>query len=44
MIAGYFPIATSKALKHIAVDEGLSLQEVMADAFTLYLKAKRDAQ
>ena len=41
MIAGYFPIATSKALKHIAVDEGQSLQEVMADAFTMYLKAKQ---
>ena len=41
LIAGYFPLETSKALKHIAVDEGLTLQQVMADAFTLYLKSKR---
>ena len=41
LIAGYFPVATSKALKHVAVDEGLSLQQVMADAFMQYLKSRR---
>lgn len=43
MIAGYFPSSMRKQLKHIAIDEGLSLQQVMADAFTMYLKTKRAA-
>lgn len=40
LIAGYFPDDIRKALKHISVDEGLTLQQVMADAFALYLKSK----
>lgn len=40
LIAGYFPPETQKALKHISVDEGLTLQQIMADAFALYLATK----
>ena len=41
LVAGYFPIETTKALKHISVDEGMTLQQIMAEAFALYIESKK---
>lgn len=41
LVSGYFSPATHKALKHLAIDENKSLQQVMADAFELLLASKR---
>ncbi len=41
LVAGYFPVETTKALKHISVDQGMTLQQVMAEAFALYLESRR---
>ena len=40
LIAGYFSPEIQKALKHVGVDEGLTLQQIMAEAFVLYLTTK----
>jgi hypothetical protein len=37
LIAGYFPPATRKALKHLAIEQDKTLQQVMADAFAAHL-------
>lgn len=38
-IAGYFDEAVSKQLKHIGVDEGKTVQDMLAEALNLFFEA-----